>query len=139
MKVAVNEQVQRFPLATEDGWKGAVGHEITVGKYTFCATPLGETIRISEVSTGRRVNDIPITLTILSMTFDKKSTIDYYKNIGEALRVMIDNRTDFDEVIEQMKQETIKLLGKTPPIENINVEEEFEKRGERNRVDQSEG
>ncbi|PEU07176.1 hypothetical protein CN525_26765, partial [Bacillus sp. AFS014408] len=76
------EQSQRFYLAFEK-WESAVGHEIKVGQYRFCAIPLSESINISEVTSGVNAINIPMSLEIRMVTATKEETMKFFEKVGE--------------------------------------------------------
>lgn len=103
MEIKVNEQTQRFHLAFEK-WTPAVGHEIKVGKYRFCAIPLSKSINISEVTSGSKVLSIPISFNIWMRTSTKEDTMKLFEKIGKHLKQKIEGKKDFDEHLEKQKK-----------------------------------
>lgn len=118
MEVTVSEEAKRFYLAF-DKWQPAVGHEIKVGKYRFCAIPLSSVLNISEVTSGAKVLNIPMTLEIMMVTVSKEDSIEYFKQVGQKLKQAIERANDFDEHISNMKQIAFERLGEMPPIEKF--------------------
>lgn len=121
MKITVNEQTQRFYLATGK-WKSVVGHEIKVGKYRFCAIPLKDNVNVSEVTSGTKVFTIPMNLEIMMATESKKGSMKFFHKIGESLNRVIEGANDFNAQLEEMKKIAFDRLGKMPPIENIDMD-----------------
>ncbi|WP_234028461.1 hypothetical protein [Lentibacillus sp. Marseille-P4043] len=79
MKIAVNEQPQQFYLALKK-WTPAVGHEIKVGQYRFSAIPVKNIIRVSEVTTGAKLYDIPVNFAIETLTATKGFNLFFLSN-----------------------------------------------------------
>lgn len=125
MKITVNEQPQRFYLATEKLWKPMVGHEIRVGKYRFCAIPMDGHINITEVTSGCKVLAIPLSLGIILESETKEGAMAFLYNVGESL-VRIVNIKDYDEQLEKTKKGAIEKLGDMPPIEDVDMDWIFE-------------
>ncbi|HEY4601238.1 MAG TPA: hypothetical protein VIG73_08215 [Cerasibacillus sp.] len=121
MKVIVNEQPQQFYLAYFNKWMPAVGHEIRVGLYQFCAIPLSNHINVSEVTTGTRVLSISIDFEIMMHTATKEGTIEYFEKIGNQLKQLIERTNDFDQQLVKIKQVTYERLGEMPPIEEVDI------------------
>ncbi|MFT8319313.1 MAG: hypothetical protein ABF649_00590 [Bacillus sp. (in: firmicutes)] len=122
MEITVNEQPQRFYLAINNKWEPAVGHEIKVGEYRFCAIPLSNRINISEVTSGARVLNIPMTLEITMATASKEGSVKFFYKVGESLKRIIGRAFDFNEQLANMKKTAFERLGEMPPIENVDVE-----------------
>ncbi|MFD2442916.1 hypothetical protein ACFSO7_02850 [Bacillus sp. CGMCC 1.16607] len=120
MEITVNEQAQRFYLAL-DKWADVVGHEIKVGKYRFCAIPLGNRINVSEVTTGSKVFNIPVDISIHIITESKEGSIRFFYQIGESIKRLIEKQVDFDGMLENMRKITFDRLGEMPPIENFDT------------------
>ncbi|PED84324.1 hypothetical protein CON65_02500 [Bacillus pseudomycoides] len=129
MKIKVNEQSQRFYLAFEK-WESAVGHEIKVGQYRFCAIPLSESINISEVTSGVNAINIPMSLEIRMVTATKEETMKFFEKVGERLKRIIESTKDFDDRLQKMKKTAFERLGEMPPIENVDIDWIFEKESE---------
>ncbi|WP_088005626.1 hypothetical protein [Indiicoccus explosivorum] len=125
MKVTVNEQTQRFYLAFEK-WEPAVGHEIKVGKYQFCAIPSGSHINISDVSSGVKVFDIPMNLEVMMQTGTKEGTIQFLGKVGNGLVRLIKSTPDFDKQLVKMKKVAVDRLGEKPFVEDIDTDWIFE-------------
>ncbi|PEB52468.1 hypothetical protein COO03_11845 [Bacillus sp. AFS098217] len=129
MKIKVNEQSQRFYLAFEK-WESAVGHEIKVGQYRFCAIPLSESINISEVTSGVNAINIPMSLEIRMVTATKEETMKFFEKVGEHLKRIIESTKDFDDRLKEMKKTAFERLGEMPPIENVDIDWIFEEESE---------
>lgn len=125
MKITVNEQPQRFYLAL-DKWVDLVGHEIKVGKYRFCAIPLKDKINVSEVTTGSKVYNIPVDFTISMLTETKEGTIQFFYQIGESVKRLIEKQNDFDLMLSDMKKRTYERLGAMPALEDVDMGWVFE-------------
>ncbi|MCM3413549.1 hypothetical protein [Metabacillus litoralis] len=121
MEITVNEQTQKFYLAL-DRWVDVVGHEITIGKYRFCAIPIKDHINVSEVTTGAKVYNIPVDLTIALLTQTKEDTIQFLYKVGESVKRIIEKQDDFDAVLADMKKIAFERLGDMPPIENVDTD-----------------
>ncbi|GAA0415265.1 hypothetical protein PD280_06240 [Virgibacillus salarius] len=121
MKITVNEQPQQFYLAFKE-WTPAVGHEIQVGKYRFCAIVIGNKINVSEVTTGARVLNIPFDFATLLITGTKEDTIKYFYSIGESIKRAIEKSNDVDVMISEMQEIAYERLGEMPEIKNVDVE-----------------
>ncbi|CAM4111944.1 hypothetical protein [Mesobacillus thioparans] len=130
MDITVNEQAQQFYLALEK-WAPVVGHEIKVGEYRFCAIPIANRINISEVTTGARLFNVPVDLTIHLITETKEDTIKFLYAVGESIKRVIDKQVNFDEMLSKMKKTSIARLGDMPPIEDVDIESIFEKQKEK--------
>lgn len=120
MKISVNEQEQRFYLATKNGWQGAVGHEIKVGEYSFCAIPTNRAINVSEVSSGIKIADVPYSVGFLEK--GKNGVMELFEKIGEDMKNVIKDNANFDKAVKQEKSKAIDLLGEKPQTENVNLE-----------------
>lgn len=125
MKITVNEQPQRFYLATEKLWKPMVGHEIRVGKYRFCAIPMDGYINITEVTSGLQIVEIPMSLGVTIETVTKEGAISWLYKVGESLLKIV-RMKDYDKQLEKMKKMTIEKLGDMPPIEDVDMDWIFE-------------
>lgn len=129
MGITVNEQVQQFYLALEK-WTPVMGHEIKIGEYRFCAIPIGNRINISEITTGARVFNIPVDLTISLITETKEDTIKFLYYVGESIKRIIDKLDDFAGMLLEMKKTVFKRLGEMPPIKDCDTDWIFEKQSE---------
>ncbi|MRC81645.1 hypothetical protein GH883_34105, partial [Bacillus thuringiensis] len=98
MEIKVNEQAQRFYLAFDE-WVPAVGHEIKVGKYRFCAIPLSKSINISEVTSGVHAMSIPIDFRIWMATSTKEDTMRFLEKAGEGLKRILKRQSNLDELL----------------------------------------
>lgn len=103
MEIKVNEQAQRFYLAFDE-WVPAVGHEIKVGKYRFCAIQLSDSINISEVTSGIHAISIPIDSRILMATSTKEDTMRVLAKAGEGLRRILERQSNLDESLAKRKR-----------------------------------
>ncbi|WP_416515909.1 hypothetical protein ACM9DY_09570 [Bacillus velezensis] len=131
MKITVDKKVKKFYLAfsntrkPKDGkWKPAVGHEIQVGKYRFCAIPTFDHINVSEVTTGLQVLKIPMTPSIYQKTLDKKDTLKLFESVGEDLIKIIKKQSaaDLDKSLIEKRRIIFSMLGEMPPIEVYDME-----------------
>jgi hypothetical protein len=121
VKITVNEQTQRFYLAAKE-WVPMVGHEIKVGDYKFFAIPGSKAIRISEVESGCKVFDIPMTISVMFKTGTKEDALNYLHEVGESLERIIKDVPNFDKKIKHMKSVAFNQLGERPPIEDVNTD-----------------
>ncbi|MGR5980855.1 hypothetical protein ACT7DJ_34725 [Bacillus cereus] len=121
MEIKVNEQTQRFHLAFEK-WEPVVGHEIKVGKYRFCAIPLGKSINISEVTSGTEVISIPKSFENMMLTTTKEDSMKFFEIVGERLKDIIERKNNFDELLDKARHAAFERLGEMPPIENIDTD-----------------
>ncbi|MFF1993503.1 hypothetical protein ACFVWC_20025 [Bacillus mycoides] len=121
MEIKVNEQVQRFYLAFDE-WVPAVGHEIKVGKYRFCAIQLSDSINISEVTSGIHAISIPIDSRILMATSTKEDTMRVLAKAGEGLRRILERQSNLDESLAKKKKIAFERLGEMPPIEDVDTD-----------------
>ncbi|NMH69671.1 hypothetical protein HF072_12855 [Bacillus sp. RO3] len=117
MKISVNEQTQTFYLACLE-WVPTVGHEIRVGDYRFCALPLESRINISEVTSGMRVLNLPMTEEVHTITETKEGSMLYFLKIGERIKKLIEGTNDFDKHLSEMVKTSVERLGEMPPIED---------------------
>ncbi len=115
MKISVNEQTQTFYLAC-DTWKSVVGHEIRIGKFRFCAIPVPGYINVSEVTTGSKILDVPMTLEMMLDTETKEGAMLLFQKIGESIKSIINRQDNFELTLEKMKALSFELLGEMPPI-----------------------
>ncbi|MFE4523435.1 hypothetical protein ACFRCQ_15200 [Cytobacillus firmus] len=129
MDITVNQQAQQFYLALEK-WAPVMGHEIKIGEYRFCAIPIGNRINISEVTTGARLFNIPVDLTIHLITETKEDTIKFLYEVGESIKRVLDKQADFDGMLSEMKKTAFERLGEMPPIEDVETEWIFEDQSE---------
>ncbi|MDF9626831.1 hypothetical protein P5775_29555 [Bacillus cereus] len=121
MEIKVNEQTQRFYLAFDE-WVPAVGHEIKVGQYRFCAIPSSKFINISEVTSGVKIINIPLSIELIMVTATKEGTMQFLEKFGESLKRKIESMKDFDEQLAQMKKRSLDLLGEMPSIEDVDTD-----------------
>ncbi|MBU4641222.1 hypothetical protein [Bacillus toyonensis] len=121
MEIKVNEQAQRFYLAFEE-WVPAVGHEIKIGQYRFCAIPLSKSINISEVTSGVHAMSIPIDFRIWMATSTKEDTMRFLEKAGEGLKRILERQSNLDELLEKNKKIAFDRLGEMPPIEDVDTD-----------------
>lgn len=121
MEIKVHEQPKRFQLAM-NGWVGAIGHEINVGEYSFCAIPTGDFINVSEVTTGLRMFNVQITDDIASKTETKEKANQYFYTLGDKLKTMIERSEDFKGHLELWRRYTRKRFGEQPEIYAVNID-----------------
>lgn len=119
MEITVNESAQCFQLAYEDHWKSAVGHEIKVGKYRFCAIPLRNSINVSEITSGTKVFEVDLAPEIIFMTGAKGSAMKFFEGLGGALKEIINSANNFDESLAAIRKEAIERLGKALPVGDV--------------------
>ncbi|MFV1457175.1 hypothetical protein [Bacillus mycoides] len=129
MEIKVNEQTQRFYLAFDE-WVPAVGHEIKVGQYRFCAIPLSDSINVSEVTSGVKAISVPVNLKVWMLTSTKEDTMRFLEKVGEQLKLIMETRGNFDELLKKQKKIAFERLGEMPPIENADTDWIFEEESE---------
>ncbi|MFB1100877.1 hypothetical protein [Terribacillus sp. JSM ZJ617] len=130
MKISVNEKTQRFYLAANE-WVPMVGHEIKVGKYKFFAIPGSTAIRISEVESGCKLFDIPMSMSVMAQTSTKEDALNYLLEVGASLERIIKKRPKFDVELKKVKQIAFDKLGERPPIEDVDTNWIFEEESAR--------
>ncbi|MEK4790432.1 hypothetical protein [Bacillus sp. FSL K6-2971] len=118
MKITVDPKLKRFSLNFKRHWKQAVGHEIFVGEYSFCVTPIDDVLKVSEVTTGALVMD----LLIPKMDITKNESMKILEQIGEQLHEKLMKSKNLSMAFEKMQQKSYDLLGLTPPPEPISFE-----------------
>ncbi|MBG9610581.1 hypothetical protein [Bacillus toyonensis] len=121
MEIKVNEQAQRFYLAFDE-WVPAVGHEIKVGQYRFCAIPLSESINILEVTSGVHAITIPIDMRIWMATSTKEDTMRFLEKAGEGLKRILERQSNLDELLAKNIKIAFDRLGEMPPIEDVDTD-----------------
>ncbi|MEK5070527.1 hypothetical protein [Sporosarcina sp. FSL K6-1508] len=121
MNIIVNEQAQAFWLAYPDRWVNAVGHEIKVGEYQFCATPKGKKINVSEITTGTKLFEYQIDPLTWLVAATKEGYINYLHVVGERIAEIMSGSKNFDREFERMKKASFEMLGAMPPIENVDL------------------
>ncbi|KAB2420477.1 MULTISPECIES: hypothetical protein [Bacillus cereus group] len=129
MGIKVNEKTQRFSLASDE-WIPAVGHEIKVGQYRFCAIPLSDSINVSEVTSGVMAISVLINLNIRMLTRTKEDIMRGLEKVGEQLILIMEERGNFDELLIKQKQIAFERLGEMPSIENVDKDWIFEEESE---------
>lgn len=125
MEIKVNEKTQRFYLAFDE-WVPAIGHEIKVGQHRFCAIPLSDSINVSEVTSGVKAISVPINLKVWMLTSTKEDTMRFLEKVGEQLKLIMEERGNFDELLKKQKKIAFERLGEMPPIENVDTDWIFE-------------
>lgn len=113
MKITVDPQAMTFHLNFKSHWQQAVGHEITVGEYRFCVTPIDNVLKVSEITTGALVMDLPRPEKPLSKTESLKA----FEAIGKLLLEEMKRSKHLSTAFENLKQESFRLLGETPAPE----------------------
>lgn len=124
MEIKVNAQPQQFYLAmpARKKWTPVAGHEIKVGKYRFFASPIGDVINVSEVTTGAKVMNIPLDPVTLFMTAEKEGAIDYFHMVGERIKKVLEKLNDFDSMLEEFQKEAFEQLGEMPEIIDVEMD-----------------
>lgn len=125
MEIKVNEQAQKFHLATNMGnWQQAIGHEIQVGKYRFCAIPMRYHINVSEVTTGVRAINVNITQEVWDETRTKEDTVKFLYKVGKRMEEVINKVgiSYLDKLIEDSKKNNLEKIGEMPPIEDVDTD-----------------
>ncbi|MEM5646516.1 hypothetical protein AAHH72_19455 [Bacillus cereus] len=122
MEIKVNEQSQKFHLATTEGYVHGIGHGIQVGKYKFCAIPIGKNINISEVTTGVKVINVPITIDIFIQTSTKEDTMKFLVKVGEMVKRIISKAENIDTLIEDAKKSIVESFGEIPQPEDVDTD-----------------
>lgn len=126
MKISVDEQTKRFYLASTN-WVPLVGHEIKVGNYRFSAVFTNNQLVVSEVTSGTKVFSEPLNLALAMSTSTKEDTMLYFEKVlGKRLDYLIQNRTDFDKIIEKARGNADDRLGNMPTIEYVDTDWIFE-------------
>ncbi|KXZ21105.1 hypothetical protein AXI59_00705 [Bacillus nakamurai] len=135
MKITVDEQLKKFYLAfinksnpKDCHWVPAVGHEIQVGKYRFCAIPAFDHINVSEVTTGLQFLKVPMTPKIYQMTSNKEDTLKLFESVGEDLIRIINKHSTavIDKSLIEQRKDIFNMLGEMPPIEVFDMEGDAE-------------
>lgn len=121
MKIEVSEKTKRFYLAF-DKWVAAVGHEIKIGKYQFCAVPTSEGVNISEVTSGAKVLYVPMSIELYLLGSTKKGFVKALEKYAGVIKEKIEKEHNFDELIISMQQKSFSKLGEMPPIESIDID-----------------
>ncbi|MBE7098150.1 hypothetical protein [Bacillus cereus] len=133
MEIKVNKQAQKFHLATNQGnWQQAIGHEIQVGKYRFCAVPMGYHINVSEITTGVRAINVAITQEVWDETRTKEDTVKYLYKVGKRMEEVINKvgSSNLDKLIADSKKNNLEKIGEMPPIEDVDTDWMFEEESE---------
>ncbi|UFU00354.1 hypothetical protein KO561_05235 [Radiobacillus kanasensis] len=121
MDITVSEQAKQFYLALKEEWRPVVGHEIKVGKYRFCVVPMTDMVNVSEVTTGCKVSNIPMSPEIMIATSTKEDSIKWFHKVGESILRIIENTDNFDEMLTLMKSMAYERLGEMPPVKDIDT------------------
>ncbi|MEJ9256051.1 hypothetical protein [Bacillus wiedmannii] len=122
MEIKINEQLQKFHLATTEGYVHGIGHGIQVGKYKFCAIPIGKNINISEVTTGVKVINVPITIDIFIQTSTKEDAKKFLVKVGEMVKRIISKAENIDILIEDAKKSIVESFGEIPQPEDVDTD-----------------
>lgn len=117
-KIIVDANLKRFSLNYKNHWKQAVGHEVFVGGYSFCVTPVDDTLKVSEITTGALVMDLPMP----KMDITKNESMKILEQIGEQLLEKLMKSKNLLMAFKQMRQKSYALLGSTPLPEPFNFE-----------------
>ncbi|CCW08661.1 MULTISPECIES: hypothetical protein [Bacillus] len=122
MEIKINEQSQKFHLATTEGYVHGIGHGIQVGKYKFCAIPIEKNINISEVTTGVKVINVPITIDIFIQTSTKEDAKKFLVKGGEMVKRIISKAENIDTLIEDAKKSIVESFGEIPQPEDVDTD-----------------
>ncbi|MCM3365966.1 hypothetical protein HKK70_09020 [Bacillus safensis] len=118
MNITVDPNLKRFSLNFKNHWKQAVGHEVLVGGYSFCVTPIDDTLKVSEVTTGALVMDLPLP----KMYITKNESMKILEQVGKQVLEQLQNSKNPTMAFKQMQQQSYALLGSTPPPEPFSFE-----------------
>ncbi|MEA0556057.1 hypothetical protein U1P98_18555 [Lysinibacillus irui] len=119
MKIEVDGQFKKFWLAYPQQWVPFYGHEIKIGKYSFCAGGTERGIVVSETSTGSRVITLPHNFLTHIMGATREGTLDYYETFVAPMLVNAIKRNDLDKMLVEMKEKIATFgIGEMPLIEN---------------------
>ncbi|MCC2459664.1 hypothetical protein LKL90_04695 [Bacillus mobilis] len=121
MKIEVSEKTKRFYLAF-DTWVAAVGHEIKIGKYQFCAVPTSKGVNISEVTSGAKVLYVPMSVELYLLGSTKEGFVKVLEKYAKIIKEKIEKENNFDELITSMQQKSVSKLGEMPLIESFDVD-----------------
>ncbi|MFA2556169.1 hypothetical protein AB1I77_25580 [Bacillus paranthracis] len=121
MKIEISGKTKRFYLAF-DKWVAAVGHEIKIGKYQFCAVPTSKGVNISEVTSGAKILHVPMSVELYLLGSTKQGFVKALEKYAGVIKEKIEKENSFDELITSMQQKTVSKLGEMPPIESIDVD-----------------
>jgi hypothetical protein len=122
LKVEVNEQPKKFHVALKDKWHPVFGHELKLGQYSFSIVATPKNIILSEATSGVKIFSIPMNIAIYTLTTTKEDTMSFYYEIGNKLKQIIENDSNFDSRLEELKKQSSDNLGEMPPIEDIDEE-----------------
>ena len=124
MEIKVNEQAQKFHLATATNWESLIGHEIQVGKYRFSAVPVADQINVSEVTTGFKAISLPMTQDVLIQTSTKEDTMKFLYKVGKRMESIVNKvgSSYLDNLIEDSRKLNLERIGEMPPIEDVDTD-----------------
>ncbi|MDA4083826.1 hypothetical protein [Bacillus cereus] len=124
MKIKVNEQSQKFHLATATHWESLIGHEIQVGNYRFSVIPVADQINVSEVTTGFKAISLPITEDVLMQTSTKEDTMRFLYKVGKRMESIVNKvgSSYLDNLIEDSMKLNLERIGEMPPIEDVDTD-----------------
>jgi hypothetical protein len=125
MKITVNNKIQRFYLAGST-WMPGVGHEVKVGNYRFSAIPTSKVLLISEVTSGCKLYEIPMTFIIKAQTSTKDTTMRFLQEVGKHIEGIIEGMDTFDDRLQAMKEKAFERLGEIPDVEDVDESLLFE-------------
>lgn len=109
MKIEVDGQFKKFWLAYPQQWVPFYGHEIKIGKYSFCAGGTERGIVVSETSTGSRVITLPHNFLTHIMAATREGTLDYYETFVAPMLMNAIKRNDLDKMLVEMKKKSLLL------------------------------
>ncbi|HHX9918361.1 TPA: hypothetical protein ACVTHL_005444 [Bacillus cereus] len=129
MEIKVNEQAQKFHLATNQGnWQPMIGHAIQIDEFILCACPMfdtvfGSVLNISEVTTGHRVLlPIPVVGDAYEKTSTAAGAVAFLRTeVAEEIKRVINKvgKQKIIERIEKSKKYNAEHLPEMPPIEDV--------------------
>lgn len=123
MEVIVNDQLQKFWLATEDGWVDAVGHALHLDDIHLCVVAYDNKINVSEVTTGMRVAEKELSFMDLLNLQEKEDVMAYYNKIGQQISQQFSGKLPaIKQRIDERSKVTQSRLGTPPPIEDVDME-----------------
>ncbi|MGD6838226.1 hypothetical protein ACQCVL_17090 [Bacillus thuringiensis] len=101
-----------------------------MGQYRFCAISLSDSINVSEVTSGVKAISVPIKLKVWMLTSTKEDAMRFLEKVGEQLKIIMEERGDFDELLQKQKNIDFERLGEIPSIENVATDWIFEEESE---------
>ncbi|MCG3089155.1 hypothetical protein [Sporosarcina cyprini] len=123
MEVIVKDQLQKFWLATEEGWIDAIGHSIHIDDIHLCVVAYDNKINVSEVTTGMRVAEKELSFTDLLNLQEKEDVMAYYNKIGRQISQLFSGKLPaIKQRIDERRKVTHTRLGTQPPIEDVDME-----------------